>query len=230
MIVQDYQEAAQWLSRGKRKWERPLYTRGLRLRRKPAINNPSPDIEVFCRWAQQGLVVYHSDGTTTIQADIANTAWGGRFFPLHSWSLRTTIRDFSGVRELYQRNNKIHIVFQDAAYKPGKLQKCRRCHGFGLVDGYCHLPYCYLDDCKDGIVDGYGKFHRHRCEHGLTTNHYTPKTDNCYSCQGNGKRLYGQGYVSMLWDGSPLRLQNGSLVNNKPSELEKAIAAYVPIS
>jgi hypothetical protein len=33
----------------------------------------------------------------------------------------------------------------------------------------------------------------------------------------------------MAWDGSPLRLLNGKLVKQPPTELEKRIAAYVKL-
>lgn len=222
MIVDNYQSADTWLSRGRRKWERPLYTRGLALRRVPGTGNltTSSDIEVFCRWNRQTLVTYHADGTTTIQAKNYQTHWGGSYNPLYSWSTRTVWRDFANLRDVYQRKHKIHVVFQDAKTKPGKLRKCRRCNGLGLLDGYCHLWW----------NSGRQVESRQPCEHGETTSHWTHKTETCSRCNGTGKALYGAGYETMLWDGSPLRLQQGILINHKPSELEKAIAAYVSIS
>lgn len=237
MIVDNYQSAANWLSKGKRKWERPLYTRGLALRRKPGTGSitTSSDIEVFSRWNHQTLVTYHPDGTTTIQGKVSPTRWGGSYNPLYSWSVRTVYKDFAGLRDVYQRNHKIYVVFQDAKSKPGKLCKCRRCSGSGLVDGWCQVWWCYtgtsctIEPKIESSASNY-HHHKHPCEHGQTTGHHTPKTETCFRCNGSGKAVYGAGYEAMLWDGSPLRLQEGSLVNHKPSELEKAIAAYVSIS
>jgi len=238
MIVDNYQSAADWLSRGKRKWERPLYTRGLALRRVPGTGNitTSSDIEVFCRWNQQTLVTYHADGTTTIQAKNYQTHWGRSHNPLYSWSTRTVYRDFANLRDVYQRKHKIHVVFQDAKNKPGKLCKCRRCGGSGLVDGWCQVWWCsYGKECTiqprwEPLEGSPSLEHKHPCEHGQTQSHYIPRAETCSRCNGSGKAVYGAGYQSMLWDGSPLRLQQGILINHKPSELEKAIAAYVSIS
>ncbi len=234
MIINTYQEAVDWLAGGRKKWERPLYTRGLRLRKTQA--NPK-DIEVFYPWTNQAVVVFHPDDTITIQARLGRTRWGGYYNPLYSWSVREVIRMYSGITSLYQRNNKFHIVLADATRKPPKIQKCRRCHGAGLVDGYCTIPYCHSlgsEECdKTTLMPATisklnGGWHRHKCVHGLSTNHYTTKTEKCFGCNGYGKKDYGSQLVTMLWDGTPLRLQHGTLVNNKPSELEKAIAAYVP--
>jgi hypothetical protein len=61
--------------------------------------------------------------------------------------------------------------------------------------------------------------------------HQVKHGQQCYSCNGNGYRDYGSKLVSLIWDGSPLRIRDGSLVKQPPTELEKRIAAYVqPIS
>jgi hypothetical protein len=229
MIITTYQEATDWLAKGRKKWERPMYFRGLRLRKSIA---PGGNIEVFYPWANQSLVVFHPDDTLTIQCQQTRTTWGGYWNPLYSWSVRESIRYISGVRGLYKKNNKFHIVFSDAQLTPVKIQKCRACSGSGLVDGWCSPNYCYdSEDCDTTtIIDSNNRrgYHYHQCTHGNNTGHPLVKSNSCYNCNGTGKKDYGSKLVSMLWDGSPLRLQNGTLVNNKPSELEKAIAAYVP--
>lgn len=230
MIITTYQEATDWLARGRKKWERPMYFRGLRLRKSVA---PGGNVEVFYPWANQSIVVFHPDNTLTIQCQQTKTSWGGYWNPLYSWSVRESIRYISGINNLYQKNNKFYLVFSDAQLTPIKIQKCRVCSGSGLVDGFCSLNYCYGSaDCDPTtIVDKSGihrNYHYHQCIHGFNNGHALVKSNSCYNCSGTGRKDYGSKFVSMLWDGSPLRLQNGTLVNNKPSELEKAIAAYVP--
>jgi hypothetical protein len=51
----------------------------------------------------------------------------------------------------------------------------------------------------------------------------------CHYCNGTGKQDYGSKLISMVWDGSPLKLKDGSLVKREPTELEKRIAAYVKL-
>jgi hypothetical protein len=44
-----------------------------------------------------------------------------------------------------------------------------------------------------------------------------------------GRREYGNNLISIAWDGSPIRLKDGNLVKQPPTELERRIASYVKL-
>lgn len=205
MIVQTYDEARNWLQGGRNKNNRPLYTIGLRL-----VRLTGGDIGVVVPWLYHAqtnpIVTFHPNGQVTI------TAENGL---LRSQSVRRVIKWYGSLTDLYQKNFNHYIVQQDYQTKPQKIQRCRQCKGSGKVDAWC----------------GIFRWHTSPCQHGETQSHYVSQGQQCYTCGGVGKRDYGSQPIAMLWDGSPLRLIGGNLVNNKPTDLEKAIAAYVnPIS
>lgn len=207
MIVQTYDEAVDWLKGGRNKNDRPLYTVGLRLKKL----NANGDIGVVAPWLVYyqptlPLVTFHPNGQVTI------TAENGL---LRSQSVRRIIKWFASLTDVYQKNYNHYILTQDFDRKPQKIQTCRKCKGGGKIDAWCAIY----------------RWHTGPCEHGETSSHWVPKSQSCYWCNGVGKRDYGSQPIAMLWDGSPLKLISGNLVNNKPTDLEKAIAAYVnPIS
>jgi hypothetical protein len=221
--VKDYDTASIYLSEGRKKYERPLYMRGLRLIK------TGTDIHVLDRWSQFTPVTYHADGTVTISAP-TNHGWR----TLRSQTVRYNIRQFSGIKEIYQKNFECHLVFQNALVTPAKMQRCRRCKSIGLVDSYCGSKYCYKDlPCEEHPdakkENNYSSIHFYPCEHGLLDGHTVEHGQKCYSCNGMGMRDYGSKLMSMIWDGSPLKLKDGSLVKKEPTELEKRIAAYVKL-
>lgn len=207
MIVQTYDEAVNWLKGGRNKSDRPLYTTGLRLRK----INANGDIGVVAPWTAyyggaQPLVTYHPNGQVTIAAENGL---------LRSQSVRRIIRWFADLTDVYQKNHNHYFLTKNYGYKPQKIQKCRRCKGDGKLDEMCYIF----------------RWNTGPCEHGETNTHVMPKAQSCWGCHGVGKKDYGSQPIAMLWDGSPVKLIGGNLVNNKPTDLEKAIAAYVnPIS
>lgn len=226
--ISNYDEAKSYLAGGRKKWDRPMYLRGLRLQHR------GKDIAILDKWAQFDPILFHPDGTLTIQCPSqSRTSWGGSWFPLRSQTVRRNIRDFSGLKNVFQRDGQIYITTADAVISPSKIQKCRGCRGSGLVDSWCSPSYCNNSfPCEDHPewkpASGTSQYwHYGKCEHGFNSSHNVPKSRECYGCNGSGKRDYGNKPISLLWDGSPLRLSNGSLVKQPPTELEKRIAAYV---
>jgi hypothetical protein len=227
--VTNYDAAKAYLSGGHKKWDRPLYVRGLR------VQSRSKDIAIVDKWSGFEPILFHPDDTLTIQApQSVLTNWGGSWNPLRSQSVRRNIREFSGLQGLFQKEGVVYITTQDALRTPSKIQKCRGCHGLGLVDSWCSPPYCRNSfpcaehpEWKPDSNRSY--WHMGKCPHGQSDNHSVPKSRECYSCQGVGLREYGNNLISIAWDGSPIRLKDGNLVKQPPTELEKRIAAYVKL-
>jgi len=229
--VKDYDTAKAYLSGGHKKWDRPMYVRGLRVQSRGNL------IALVDKWYHFEPILFHPDGTLTIQApQSVPTNWGGNWNPLYSQSVRRNIREFSGLINVFSRANTIYITTQDALRTPSKIQKCRRCHGLGLVDKWCSPPYCNNDfPCNDhpewqpNASSSSYRWHYGKCPHGNSDSHSVPKSQECYYCTGVGLREYGNKLISIAWDGSPIRLKDGNLVKQPPTELEKRIAAYVQL-
>lgn len=226
--ISNYDEARVYLAGGRKKWDRPMYMRGLRLQQR------GKDIAIMDKWFGFDPILFHQDGTLTIQAP-ANTPgrWGGVWNPLYSQGVRYNIKTFSGLQDVFKRDGVVYIVEKDAAITPPKIQKCRVCKGIGKVDSSCWPNYCHMRDCTnhDTTIGATRYYHLVPCEHGQIVEHKLRLDRSCYNCGGSGKRDYGSHYIKIAWDGSPLKLSNGKIVRQPPTELEKAIAAYVkPIS
>jgi hypothetical protein len=65
------------------------------------------------------------------------------------------------------------------------------------------------------------------CEHNETQSHKVPRGYECYSCQGTGKRDYGSKRVSLLWDGSPVKVKDRKIYKQPLTDLERIVAEYV---
>lgn len=222
--VKDYDTASVYLSEGRKKYERPLYMRGLRLIK------TGTDIHVVDKWAQFSPVIYHADGTVTIEAPTNSLRWN----PLRSQTVRYNILQFSGIKQIYQKNFQCHVIFQDAVLTPPKIQGCRTCSQTGLIDAWCGSSSCYNElPCAEhpnaAPANSYARWHHCPCEHGVIGGHMIKRSRPCYSCNGTRKRDYGSRLTSMVWDGSAIKLKDGKLVKREPTELEKRIAAYVKL-
>jgi hypothetical protein len=237
----DWQWANDFLSRGRKKYERPLYDRGLRIWKE---NKWDPDSNIHVGWKYGGsgnaFVIYHKDGTTTIQGHQQPTHWGGSWLPLRSYSVRFTIQRYAGI-QVSQRNWQYHLTEDDAPLTPPKIQGCRTCRQTGKVDAWCNSHNCYDGEkgpdgkmhCEThpdaqflGVQYQY-RWHALPCEHGNLDGHMVPKAQTCYSCGGNKKRDYGSKYQTTIWDGSPLRLRDGKIIKSAASLLERMVADYV---
>jgi len=221
-FVYDYDSAQTWLAGGRKKYDRPLYTRGLRLQYR------GKDIAVRDKWGGFDPILFHADGTMTIQAPQSTSHWGGSWNPLRSQGVRYVIKQFSGLQDVFQKANNYYITASDAPLTPAKIQKCRSCHGLGKVDDWCNPGLCRNNPCEEHpwyVNNTY--WHYSVCEHGEKDSHTIPKGRQCHRCAGNGLRDYGTKPISLMWDGSPLRLKDGTPIKAEPTELEKRIAQYV---
>ena len=223
--ISNYDEAKSYLAGGRKKWDRPMYMRGLRLQ------NHGTSIAIVDKWYGFNPVLFHPDGTLTIQApQSVPTNWGGTWNPLRSQGVRYNLRHFGQLQQVFQKDGTIYITTQDALRTPSKVQKCRSCSGHGLIDSWCTPPYCQNNTpCEEHPQATARYWHYGICSHGNTDSHKLIRSQNCYRCSGTGKRDYGNKLISMAWDGSPLRLKDGKLVKQPPTELERRIAAYVKL-
>lgn len=228
--VKDYDTASVYLSEGRKKWIRPLYMRGLHLRK---LSNG--DIAINCKWSNMTPVVYHTDGTVTISAPVVQTHWGGMWNTLRSSTVRYNILQFSGLKQIQQKQFECYITFQDAVQSPPKIQGCRQCKQSGKMDSWCSATYCSNDwPCSEHpnaiLGSNRSSWHKVPCEHGVSDGHQVKQGQQCYYCNGAGKRDYGSKLATFKWDGSPIKLKDGNLIKRPPTELEKRIAAYVQLS
>jgi hypothetical protein len=235
-MAYDWQWANDFLSRGRKKYERPLYDRGLRIFKTNKWDADS-DINVAYPWiSQTPFVTYHKDGTTTIKAPSFPHGWSS----LRGYSTRFTIQRYAGI-SVMQRNFKFYLQEYDAPLTAPKIQGCRTCSQSGLVDGWCWSPTCY-----EGKLDGNGKmycethpeanyigqmhqyrWHKMECKHGLTDGHPVTKDIVCGTCQGTKKYDYGSKPERTQWDGTPLKLRDGKIIKSAATILERMIADNV---
>jgi hypothetical protein len=234
-MAADWQWASTFLAGGRKKYERPLYDRGLRIWK---TNKWDPDSDINVGWkygSTQTFVTYHKDGTTTIQGNQQPTHWGSNWLPLRSQSVRLTILRYAGIH-VSQRNFKFYLTESDAPLTPPKIQGCRTCKQSGLIDSWCHPSPCWdmLDDntCPthpDFVHDDKWRrgWHYNLCPHGQDVGHTQPKGQECYSCGGTKKRDYGSKPERTQWDGTPLRLRDGKIIKSAATLLERMVADYV---
>lgn len=230
-----YYDASQYLSMGRKKYERPLYDRGLRIWKE---NKWDPNSPISVGWnLAYPLVTYHPDNSVTIQAPQTNMYYN----TLRAYSVRFTIARYSGIKDLFQRNFKYYIVEKDARRTPAKEQGCRQCKQTGKTDLYCYADMCWgpvnNNICNvHGFVDDKfmsynARWHIVPCKHGLgdasNRQHMIPNGADCGYCNGTKRRMYGGGYERIQWDGSPLRLKDGNLIKAAATLLERMVADFV---
>jgi hypothetical protein len=242
-MVLDWQWGNTFLNGGRKKYERPLYDRGLRIWRD---NKWSPDSDIHVGWrfnGNQSFVTYHKDGSTTIQGNPQNTTGWYGWTPLRSQSVRLTINRYAGIK-VFQRNYKFYLQEPDAPISAPKIQGCRMCKQSGLVDGWCSSSTCWSGDfypindeetvfacskhpdAEPPFPMSFYRYHKIPCEHGSLDSHTTPKTNQCYYCSGSGKRDYGSKPERTQWDGTPLRLRDGKIIRSAATLLERMVADY----
>jgi len=234
-----YADWQTYLAGGRKKHVRPLYSnRGWIIQYANKFNKQS-DIQITAKWvSNHPIITIHLDNTKTISAPPSiTTSWGGTWNPLSSHNVKYTIWKFTKV-DVVQRNWKHYLIEKDAKLTPTKLQGCRMCSQTGKINGWCNAKACYAGErdeqgnfsCPDHPeaiqINTYPRWHRLPCEHGLLDGHETKRTEQCYSCKGVGKRDYGNKKVSVLWDGSPIRVQNGNIYKQPLTDLERIVAAY----
>ena len=233
MAYYNWQWSSDFLAGGRKKHERPLYDRGLRIWK---LNKWDADSDIAIGWKYSGnsnpFVIHHKDGTTTIQTNKFPSGWNA----LNNYSTRLTIMRYAGVKDLFQRNFKFYIVEDDAGITPPKIQGCRQCKQTGLQDVWCYPQNCWSSveqadgtyDCAEHPGQGTRRWHSVACEHGFTQNgHMIKDGTTCYYCQGTKKRDYGSKLERTQWDGTPLRLRDGKIIKSAANLLERMVADYV---
>ena len=232
-----YAEWQDYLAGGRKKYERTLYDRGYRIQYANKFNKSS-DLQIVMPWiSNYPLITIHPDNTRTLQSPGAvTTAWGGTWHPLRAYSVRFTIYKYTGI-EVVQRNFQFKLYEQNAKLTPSKIQGCRMCSQTGLIDGWCNTNACWDVDSKTNgcpthpdiklsEIDIQRNRHVLPCEHGSLTSHNVKRSQQCYSCSGTGKRDYGNKRVSLAWDGSPIKVENGNIVIQNQTDLERIVASY----
>ena len=238
-LMHSHAEWETYLSNGRKKYERTLYDRGLRIQYANKFKRGG-DIQIVLPWLNRyPLITIHPDDSMTIQSQATPTHWGGTYNPMSGYSTRYTFWKYAGM-EIVQRQFKFRLFEDDAAITPPKIQGCRMCKQSGMLDTVCHPPTCWKGDTNEqGVyscpehpdlatnLPGHKRWHYMECPHGnVGQAHPVPKGQECYSCNGVGKRDYGSKRVSLLWDGSPLRVKNRKIVLQNQTDLERIVASY----
>jgi hypothetical protein len=232
-----YDDWQTYIANGRKKYERTLYDRGYRIQYANKFNKSS-DIQIVMPWINNHpLITIHPDNTRTLYSPgTVTTHWGGSWSPLRAYSVRFTIYKYTGI-EVVQRNFQFKLYEQNAKLTPSKIQGCRMCSQTGLIDGWCNYSVCWDVDSETNTcpahmeiklsdVDVQRGRHIIPCEHGSFTSHNVKRSQQCYSCSGTGKRDYGNKRVSLAWDGSPIKVENGNIVRKPLTDLERIVAAY----
>jgi len=237
--VHTYAEWQDYLANGRSKWDRTLYD-GQRNRIRYANKwGRTGDIEIVNQWTNYyPVITIHVDDTMTIKGGQVSTHWGGSFNALDSQSIRYTIWKYAGI-QVNRRDFKFYITERDAATKPGKLMGCRQCSSSGLMDSWCNPQMCgNVITLPDGSITcpthpdatnlaTWRNWHGSPCIHGDATGHNLKRGQTCYYCNGTKQRLYGERKISVLWDGSPIRVQNGNIYKQPLTQLERMLADHV---
>jgi hypothetical protein len=227
----DWDWADAFLKGGRKKYERPLYDRGLRIYKTNKWDADS-DINISWSWNMSTpFVTYHKNGTTTINGPIYPHGWP----TLRSQSVRLTIQRYAGIK-VFQRNYKFYLEEKGAPLGPAKIQGCRMCKQSGRLDSWCHPSTCWDGNSSttnlcpthpDATLRVGKSWHYVPCEHGNTDGHTVVKGQECYSCGGTKKRDYGSKPERTQWTGTPLRLRDGKIIKSAATLLERMVADYV---
>ena len=232
----DWDWADTFLKAGRKKYERPLYDRGLRIWKTNKWDADS-DISIGYRWnLSNPYVTFHKDGTTTISAE----QYANGFSSLRGYSTRFTMLRYAGI-SVVQRNYKFYLIENDAPLTPPKIQGCRTCSRSGLVDGWCYSGSCYDGELNDNgrmhcpthpDATYIGQLHQYRwhsmeCKHGKTDGHQVTKELLCPTCEGAAVYDYGSKPERTQWAGTPLRLRDGKIIKSAATLLERMVADYV---
>lgn len=234
-MVKTHADWLSYLARGHKKYERTLYDRGYRIRRANKFKQ-NGDLQIYTKWMPSlNLVTIHTDDTITIDGS-ATMAWGSYPTPnpLGYYSNRLTIMRYAGI-SLFVKNFELKIREENAGLTPTKIQGCRQCKQTGLQDMWCYPSTCYdpipTQDgkwiCPTHPGVGVNRWHRVPCPHNNDKNHMIKDGTDCYYCQGTKKRDYGSKFISIPWDGSPLKVKDGKIYRQPLTELERIVASYV---
>jgi hypothetical protein len=219
-----------YLAGGRKKYMRPLYEYGMTIQKANKWQSAGGDLQIQARWAGNiPFITVHNDDSFTLQGGVVNSYWGGNAYNiLYSQGIRYRMWKYTGIN-VFQKDNKIRVIDEDVKFTPTKIQKCRGCSGTGLIDIWCSANTCWNGEfynagglsvyaCSDHPdasepKNNYSRYHLIPCEHGKTDQHTVPRGQQCWNCGGSGKRDYGNKPISLLWDGSPLRVKDKNIVS-----------------
>lgn len=242
-LVKSHKEWSDYIARGRSKYDRTLYDRGYRVRFADKFNKAS-DIQIYSPWLPDlNMVTVHLDGTMTIDGSPTTTAWGYHHRkPMNFWSNKYTLWKYAGMT-VNTRNFELRITERDPALTPSRIQKCRACNGTGKFKLVCYSFTCYnsvpevqdnqvtMFSCKEHSYLGARRWHDIKCEHGHMKPHTYFRVDDCWKCRGYKQFDYGNKPVTIPWDGSPIKVQDGKVLsvvtNTEYKSLERLIAEYV---
>ena len=244
--LRTYQFWSDYLEGGRKKYIRPLYEYGMTIEKADKFQLPGGDLHIKASWSgNHPFIIVHSDDSFTIQGGKVSSHWGGTWDILKSQGVRYRIWKYTGVR-VFQRNYKIKIRDDNAGLTPSKIQGCRQCKQTGKVNSWCSPTTCWVGNyydlpngdsvfaCSDHPGEesnySYQRYHYTPCTHGHMKGHDVPRGQVCYSCNGTGKCDYGNKPISLLWDGSPLRVKDKNIVKKPLTELERILANHVQSS
>lgn len=210
--IRSYHEADTWLQGGKdkSKQKRTLYE-GYK---KSYLLRTSLDTITVMNYGTP-LVTYFKNGEYML--------FGAR----HMWQgQRYSLMKYAPV-QVVTRNHRVILSTNADGRTPPKIQTCRKCSGFGKVEQPCYgVGICYEPDCADNIEANRlvneedlnwwdpqvtklrhtaGK-HGNKCSHGFESAHVIPLANQCWSCQGAGKRDYGSKKQGRVWNGTAIRI------------------------
>ena len=229
-----YQHWEDYMRRGRKKYERTLYDRGMYIRKENKWATGG-DLIIYPKYNQGlELIRIHPDDTITINCEPTNYH-GWLWNPLRSQAIRLSLYRYAGV-DVSIKKGIAHIKESNAQRKPVKIQRCRMCKGSGLVDSYCYSRVCYSivnGKCEKHPEDEIPPLARHhiaKCGHGMDQAHMVPKSQQCYSCGGAGMRDYGSQFITVPWDGSPLKVKDGNIYKQPLTELERRSMLYAQLN
>ena len=145
--VHNWEQAAEWLSKGRDKNRRPLYHMSLHVKRlDPSDPNSSISIGYYNTWRGNNaefwdVVVYHKDNTATVTN---NVTWA---------SARRAAAYYANLTDLYRRKGQLWLRQDNDKPKKAYARPCSKCHGmmtYIYLDDYGDVQKIKCSDCVDG--------------------------------------------------------------------------------
>lgn len=213
VIVKSWQEASDYLQGGRNPNDRPLDSY-LRLRR---VIPDDPDSPLQVGWKDDPniwQVTFNKDGTL----DIKNEQGGN--------SNNLTINQYADATGVYVfwKKRKLQAWLPAMGYTQSKKQKCRNCEqgkqkstcsGARMCQEVYNFPAYLVETGAPGVACSHGENSVHfpdTCEHGEYLHHSIVGGSQCWNCSGSGSIMTRPRHLSVEWDGKPIRIKDGQLV------------------
>lgn len=215
VIVTSWQEASDYLKGGRDPDDRPLDSY-LRLKR---VNPGDSDSAIKVCWKdhpQYWQVAFNKDGSLDLNTDRNK-----------SNSMNLTINQYAAAQGVYVfiRGGVLQIHLPHMGHTASKSKKCSQCVNGNSYHTCAGPDFCYevvnkypaylVDTGAPGLVCAHGESETHftqKCEHGEIRSHKATTNNKCWSCHGSGKINTRPRPLSVDWDGTPITIKNGQLV------------------